>query len=131
MWNHTPLRLSRYWFTKGVGKGGRFLGPGVESKHPNGTRMENQKQRVVHSVGLGSPFIISPPTAPAQSLGKIRMSNNLFGTVSSSLWAKTDRFTASEEAPVTGAGPGKKPNNPGHNDARAYCFARGDDKVMQ
>ena len=85
------------------------------------------------SVKLWSHFTISPiaykpvnwePLPLFQSLGKIWRQNNLIRIVSSSLQTKTNPLIASKEAPVMEAGPGKKPNTPGHSDARVYCFAR-------
>lgn len=87
---------------------------------------------------LWSYFIISPNTlqmcelkitATAPVTGKTWRKTNLIGAVSSSVRAKTDPFTASEEAPEIEAGPGKKPKAPGHSDARVCCFARDNNKV--
>ena len=58
-------------FTKGAEKGALSPRPKVEPTAQNGIKMEKQKQRVVHSVGLRCRFFISPAAATAQSLGKI------------------------------------------------------------
>ena len=68
---HPPAPPLPRCSTKGAEKGRISTCPRVESTHQNGIKMEKQQQRVIHSVGLWSYFIVSCAAATAQSLGKI------------------------------------------------------------
>lgn len=83
----------------------------MESKWKNENK--NEEWYIGFCVMLWSYFIISPNTlqmcelkitATAPVTGKTWRKSNLIGAVSSSVWAKRDPFTASEEAPEIEAG---------------------------